>query len=218
MDGQAVTCSNGIVLAFKLWIDGDQRHSANELAAAAEFTGGCDEREVGMRAFEFGHRVADRRSGAVEMPTLRAAAHLDPLQYLGLKGRTESFGGCEAIRCGGLFKFGEGCDPELLVELLDAVGLEAGDAQQLQHALRRHRSRRFKARVVPGLMKLSDDRGERVADAGDFREALVLNEPVERDGAEGEVFGGAMIGPGAVRVSALQHQAVADLAEKLGDF
>jgi hypothetical protein len=72
--------------------------------------------------------------------------------------------------------------------------------------------------VLPGLVKLSDDPGERVADAGDFREALFFNELVERDCAEGEVFGGAVIGPGAIRVSAFQRDVVADLPEKLGDF
>jgi hypothetical protein len=218
MDGQAVTCSKCVILAFELRIDGNQRHCADDFAAAAEFTGGRDACEMWMRALEFGHRIADRRSGAMEMPTLRAAAHLDPLQYLGLKGRTESFGGCEAIRFGGLFELCEGFDPELFVELLDAVGLETGDAQHLQHALRRLRARRFKTGVVPCLMKLRDDRGERFADAGDFREALVFNELVERDCAEGEVFGSAVIGPGAIRVSAFQRDVVADLPEKLGDF
>ncbi len=218
MDGQAVTNRDGVVLACQLRVDGDQRHGADELAATAEFPGGSDPSVMGMRACEFGHRSADRRSGAVEMSTRRAATHVDSLQDLGLKGWAEAFGGCEAIGLGGLFEFCEGGEPELLVQLPDAVGFEAGDAQHVEHALRYLGALRFKDGVVPGLVECRDDPGECVPYAGDFREALILNELVERDGTEREVFCGAMIGSGTVRVSAFQCHAVADLTENLGDF
>ena len=106
-------------------------------------------------------------------------------------------------------------DAEVGVELADAVGLEAGDAQHGEHAFRGFLAHRLQLRVLSGLVEFGDDGGDGVADAGDFRQPAFFDQAVERLGAQGQVFGGAGIGARTVRVAAFQLHALAELPQHL---
>src|ERR1043165_3815819 len=72
--------------------------------------------------------------------------------------------------------------------------------------------------MLSGFMKLGDDGGKRITDAGDFLKAVFCDQLVYGKGAEGEVFRRPAVGPRPVGVPALQDQAVADFAQQSGDF
>ena len=105
MDCQlALLCRLGVFVQMR--IDGDNRQLAYEFTAAAEFACRCHVGPIRMDARDFIARVVDGGSRAVNMPPLRAPAHLDALQHLGLEGRSIAFQGFELVGAGGFFEFG----------------------------------------------------------------------------------------------------------------
>ena len=69
--------------------------------------------------------------------------------------------------------------------------------------------------MLAGVVKVGDDGGDGVADARDFLQPVPFYQPVERFGAQGEVFGGAGVGARTVRVAAFQLHALAELPQHL---
>ena len=67
--------------------------------------------------------------------------------------------------------------------------------------------------MLAGLVKLGDDSGERIADAGYLFQPFPGNELAEGDRAEGQVFCGATVRLCAVGVAARERRAVANFAE-----
>ena len=104
------------------------------------------------------------------------------------------------------------------MELADAVGLQAGNAQHLQHAFRYVFPHGGEAGMMPGFVDLGDNGGQGIANARDFFQAAFGNQLVNGHRAEREIVGGAAIGPCPVRVTAFQFQPQGQFAQQFRDF
>src|SRR6185503_13924350 len=92
VDRKTVACGNRPILAFEVRIDGDKDQCADEFQTAPEFSSGRNHGEPRVRSSQLRGRIFEGARSTVKMAALRTAAHLDALQHLGLKGRTEAFG------------------------------------------------------------------------------------------------------------------------------
>ena len=198
-------------------IDCDEGDITDEFAAPAKLARRRDLGPVGMDARDLFHRVIDGGGGTVNMAPLRTPAHLDALQQFRLKRRSITFKRFELAAAGGLFERCDGIDAEVLIQLADAVGLQAGDAQHFQHALGGFFAHRLQTGMLSCLVDFRDDGGERVADAGDLRQAFFGDELLQRERAQSQIIGGPGVGARTVRIAALQFHALGELAQDLRD-
>ena len=218
MHRQAVPGGDRAVLAFEMRIDRDKDQCADELQPSPEVTGGRDHCQLGMRPFEFFIRIAQGAGRPVQMTALRASAHIDRLQHLGLKGGPETLGDFQPVAMGSLFKVFDRGYAEIGVEFLDPVGSKPGQSQHFEHALRRLGAHLFKAGILAGFIQPGDDGCQRIPDAGDFRKPVLLDMLVEGDCAKGEIVCRPAIGPRSIGIPSIDGHMVADLAQQSGDL
>jgi len=151
-------------------------------------------------------RVRQKGRCSVHMhPAGAAAPDLDVLQDFRLQRRTQAFDGLEAPGRGRGFELSQRSDAKLFIELDDLFGPQSGYGKHFQHTRRDVFAYRFQEARV----QLSDDIGNSVAHPGDFLEASLGDDPIERLGERTEAFGGADIGFGAVGIAAAKRSALA---------
>ena len=114
VDDELVALLDRPVGAVKARISRDQRESAHEFAAAAEFTRRRDVGPLGMLAGDHIGREAQGSGRSMEMATLRPAQHREALQHLGLERRAKALRRREAPAAGGVLQVRDGLIPSSL--------------------------------------------------------------------------------------------------------
>ena len=159
--------------------------------------------------------MREQSGGTVQVEaTFSAFRDGQVLQDLGLQRSAESFGLLDAVVLGGGLQLRERGDAEILVETQHLLGAEAGHGEHLEHALGDLLPELFKARMSARLVKLGDDVGYRLADAGDLREPVFGDEHMQRDGKRRQAVGGPRIGFRPVGIAAAQGGALRVLSQE----
>ena len=187
----------------------NDREVADQFAAAAEVARDRHALEFGPGLAERILGVGEQDGGTVQMEAAFSAFRDGQvLQDLGLQRGAETFGLLDTVVLGGGLQLGERGDTEILVKPQHLLGAEAGNGEHLEHALGYLLPELFEARMRARLVKLGDNVGDRLADAGDFLEPVFGDQHMQRDGKGCQAVGGPGIGFCPVGVAAAQGGAL----------
>ena len=103
------------------------------------------------------------------------------------------------------------------MELANAVGFQAGDAQHLQHAFRGLLAHGLQSGMLACVVNLRDDGLQGIADPRNLLEPSFGYELCERQRAETQIVSGLGIGTCPVWVAALQLHALGEFPQDLRD-
>lgn len=120
--------------------------------------------------------------------TSRVAPNNKTLYYLALKRETKAFDLANAVFLRGSFELVQCRDAEFLINLYHLVRPQPRNREHLEHPFRNLRAHLLKGRMVSGLRKLGDDVRNGIADAGDFLQAFVLDQALDRFGLRGKAL------------------------------
>ena len=191
---------------------------ANGFLPAAQTAGGAAPRDIGMlaEAFQNGRRDGERLVQMVLAGEL--ALEGDAFENLRLRLLAEAIEHSDLARLARGFERLDGVHAQLVVELLDLLRPEAGDAEHLDEAGRDGGFQLVVVGEVPGGDELGDLVHEGIAEALEFAEALLGDEFLQRLGQALQRACGVLVGAGLEGVLALEFEEGANLGEHGGDL
>ena len=154
---------------------------ADKLAAAPEIASGLNAQHLWIRPFETGGGGIEQFLGSMHVPTaLAVLQRLQALQYFCFKRCAKPTHRFQAARpCGFLERF-ERVNSQLFVEFENFFGSHSRQPQQLQHPRRRFAAHLLQDRMRAGIVHLLNDIGDGAPNAGDFGQAVGLDDAVQR--------------------------------------